>query len=468
MTLTVRSFYSYIFGVICTIISAIVSTNIDTSGQIDWCRNISLLLIITLFLQIIVLIRLNPPKRLIIYIFWAFSYLFLYSHIFLQGIHYDFGSNTRNNIFFRNNYDAIFNGFNVSFKVMCATYIGIITFFSFRKEEQYAKAYTSFSNIRWMQIACVTIGFTFDALYSVTALISTLTYGYSAIQGNLQSYWVKMLGYLLLTGISLIMMDDTRSIQSRRGWLILFIIYKTITMFSGLRAYALLGIIIAMYVYYKECENIKLSVWKIIFILLAIHFGGSLLIGIRETRASGINGRTLLTYLIDSKTNVVLNMMSEFGITGNVICQWFSRTGAQAAGGTQLLYSFIVVIPFISMIAPNVDFASMNLEQTLDIHNYGGTYIADLLFDFGPFGGIIAGLILGFVLAYIFEKYENSIDIDNKITVALFAPIIVDFLFCVRSSISKMPRLIVWYLIIIFILQIPTKFGQDRFVKGLK
>ena len=145
--------------------------------------------------------------------------------------------------------------------------------------------------------------------------------------------------------------------------------------------------------------------------------------------------------------------MAEFGGTQNVVCQVVSTFGGTAAGGKQLLGSILSIIPGISSIV-TMDFSKMSLESAMNSHAIGGTYIGDLLFDFGSPGLFWSAIILGIVFFEIYELYEKSIVRSNYFYVALLAPIIVDLIFCVRSSMAKMPRMTIWYLVLFLLLHL--------------
>lgn len=149
-------------------------------------------------------------------------------------------------------------------------------------------------------------------------------------------------------------------------------------------------------------------------------------------------------------------MMSEFGITENVLCVLASTLEGIASGGKQLLYSFIIIIPGIGSIAPGLDYDNAFMESKLNIHNYGGTYIGDMLYDFGALGLLLSCIVLGLFFAFLYEWYERNIEEGHKINVAVASPIIVDFIFCVRSSLAKMPRMIAWYLAVAGVLVLLT------------
>jgi hypothetical protein len=182
-----------------------------------------------------------------------------------------------------------------------------------------------------------------------------------------------------------------------------------------------------------------------------------MLVGIREARTSGMNIETIISYTFNLKANILFNMMSEFGITQNVLCLVQDSVEGFGNKGLQLLYSFIIMIPGISTIAPNLDYKNAFLEDTLNIHNYGGTYVGDILFDFGRDGLLLGCIVLGILFAALYEWFERNIEEGNTLSVAIAAPVITELIFSVRSSLAKMPRMVSWYLAVIIFLVLFTK-----------
>lgn len=450
----IKGIISIVFMVIFLIFNNIY---VDKGNSVTWSATITPFILILLTTDLIILKNILPRRRTLLYAVIICFFVFHFSHVILQGMYYEFGTNTRNNIFFRQEIHIIFEATHVQITAITGMMIGIILYYIFYRE----KAVLIDSKLLGVdsKALCalfIIVGFIADILNSGQAIVSLFIGGYANVQESISSvfYGFRLLSYLLLPGILIYIQDRNKSAKKRRLILIIFMIYKTIMMLSGLRAYGLINILLAMYVYYRNEVNQKIRIKHVVLALVALQFGGGLIIGVREARTAGMDIRIICDNMFDVKSNILFNMMSEFGITQNVICEVLSAKNGIGNNGMQLLYSFLIIIPGISKIAPNLNYSAAFLEDSLQIHNYGGSYVADILFDFGTNGILPGCVILGVFFAMLYELFERNLQANNIKCVAVLAPIIVDFIFCVRSSMAKMPRMVCWYLIIVLFLTV--------------
>ena len=426
-----------------------------------WLSEITIFIVLLFSVLFCLFSRTIPSKRLFIYIFFLLTFVFHFSHIILEAINYDFGTNTRNNVFFRHDDFTVFMATKRGLIACIGLFLGITTYYTFFKNKLPSPSkQTTFPN-RNLAYILIIIGVISDFSRYLNLIIEMYSGGYASVQASIVDsfYGYRLLSYLLLPGILLLILDKRRSIQKRKHILYAFILYKFLLMFSGGRAYCLLNIILAVYVFYKynDLLKIRFNIKTVFLCFLLIQFIGGGLIGIREARTTGMELSTVIEHMFDLKSNIVLNLMSEFGITENVLCVIEKNFQGISHNGVQLLYSFLIIIPGISMIAPNLDYKNAFLESNLDIHNYGGSFIGDMLYDFGENGVLLACFMCGLFFSKLYEWYEKQIDLKNYLSVALFSPIIIDFLFCIRSSLAKMPRMISWYVLIFMFFLILSK-----------
>lgn len=443
---------------LCSMMGFYYYSNLMTYNS-SWINETAIFIIILFLTQLVLVRKVIPPKRVIIYVVLAFLFIFHFSHIILQAVQYDFGSNTRNNVFFRFNDNIVYQATHYGIEGSIGIFIGIVLYYTFYKKRRIRKEKLFIEKDNCvLAIIFVVIGLIADITYSLNSIIAMFTGGYALVQESLTSmfYGVRVVSYLLLAGILLLLQNDRLSLQRKKIILYIFIGYKILMMLSGLRAYGLINILLCLYVFYRNVDKIKFNIKFILLGLLALQLGGGLIIGIREARTTGMELGSIIGYMFDIRSNIVFNMMSEFGITENVLCVLASTLEGIASGGKQLLYSFIIIIPGIGSIAPGLDYDNAFMESKLNIHNYGGTYIGDMLYDFGALGLLLSCIVLGLFFAFLYEWYERNIEEGHKINVAVASPIIVDFIFCVRSSLAKMPRMIAWYLAVAGVLVLLT------------
>lgn len=420
-----------------------------------WNEQSSVIILVMLLLEICLLRVFVPKKRLLIYVVVFLEFVFHFSHIILSSFNYDFGSNTNNNVFFRFSADTVKESVKYSLIGSAGIITGILIFYIFANKSKHLNdelvVFREYNrNVEKLFLA---IGLATDMLISARSLIAAKAGGYIQVATSTGTFsGLTCLSYLLLAGILLVLQDDMISLRKRKIILVAFCVYKCVTMFSGLRAFALINIFIAIYVFLKSNKLFKINLKYIILGVLLFQFAGGFIVGIRETRLSGISLPIIISYMFDIKSNILFNMMGEFGITQNTVCLVLENMNNSDPIGMQLLYSIIIIVPGISYIAPNLNYSMAFMEARYDMHNYGGSFMADMLFDFGKIGMFMSCLVLGIILSYIFEWFEMSIDRRNVLRVSVFSPIVVQLIYSVRSSLAKIPRITVWYLLMVSVI----------------
>lgn len=426
----------------------------DFTTLYEWCSKVTFFVLFTCVIQLTSLYYVSPKNRMFIYFMIVISYVFHFSHIILTAFGYKVLFEGTSLYALSFSFDDIYTGSLMSAEAIMGMFVGFMLFAIFHNKNSdvivcinhntrspYSKTFCK---------ALIIIGLLSDLVKNTIVFTQTVS-GYANLVGTSIPYPLLLLSYMLLPGVLILVTDDTIAKKNKTTVVYMFVIYRVLTMIGGLRAFALLNIFIAVYVYYRRYSIHRIRVKDIITLVVVGQLMGSLLIAIRNTRAEGIDITRVVLSMFDFGSNVLFEMMSEFGITQNVINLTISSLKGVASGGTQLLYSIVSIIPGTRMFF-NWDFSSMCLEDVLDLHRYGGSYIADLLFDFGTSGVLWFAVILGLIYASFFETYERSIISNSPKFVVLWSPVIVEMIYCVRSSLTKMPRMICWYLILFFVL----------------
>ena len=453
-----KAFYCLI-AIIIMLICDLITRKVIFSSNYNWISSATIMIIVVLALQLLILKVIIPKNRLLLIVMVVLEFIFHFSHVFLENINYDFGTNTRNNVFFRFANDIVKESTYFGLRSAIAILIGIILFYMFYSEIDLQKERINIrENNRLLAWILLFFGLLADLSLTVIMLASSRFGGYLDVQDAVSNtfYGVRLVSYLLLPGVMLLIEDEKRSKAFKIGILLIFILYKLFTMFSGLRAYALINIFLIVYIYARQNEYFKIKIKHIVLGLIILQLGGGVLVGIRESRSVGVEIETIIQYMFDLRSNIIFNLMGEFGITQNVVALVSQNLNNLPVHCSQLIYSFITVVPGISYLAPNLNYSEAFMEERFRMHNYGGSYIADILYDFGPVGFFFLCICLGVLFAFIFEWYEKNIDLQKCLTVAITSSIIIEILFCVRSSMAKLPRMIAWYLIICAVLIIIT------------
>lgn len=414
-----------------------------------WSKKFSVYLIIVLFFQLIVLRRYLAKDSYLFCVFLLLSYLFNFSQVLLDSIGYTL-PDTLLTLSVSNN-NNVPEASVVALRSILGLFEGGVLFFSFhsfKSEASNIKFYNP--DNKFIKILFV-IGFVFDFIYNIYI---SLTFGYGGTEGSIVITLFRQLSLLFPAGFALYITRESIPMKNKTFVFLFFVIYKIFCMLTGYRAYALINIVLSIILYNQICNKIKLS-FKSILVFAAVGLlGSSFLTAIRDTRQNGVDIDTIANYLFETNFGSIFNIAAEFGITLNVICVVLRETNGLGVCGGQLITSLLSIIPGIRAIFPGIDYDNLTLDTALDIHELGGSYISDLLFDFGVSNIFVSSIFLGLFLCKVFRVFEVSIKNRNSTYVAFLFPIIVDLIFCVRSSLAKMPREIVWYFIIFYILWI--------------
>lgn len=420
----------------------------------EWCYSEVLFITILFIAQITYLKVILPKQRVLIYVFICLTYIFHVSHIYLKFLDYEFPRTLAYGNIFNYSFETVKESAWVSVMAIIAIFIGIIVYHIFYRENIYnASVGYKHKKVTLNHIfiyLLIIIGWGFDLLYYVMVYAFTAK-GYANMTELSYSFLLKVPSYCLLPGILGIIIDKSFSKKFKNRVVAIFLFYKLTSMITGLRAYSLINMVIVMYVHYRaNMKKVNFFKW-IILSLVLLQFGGGLLVAVREMRFYGIDVGEIAVNLFSVKKNLLFDLIAEFGGTQGVICREINTFEGVASGGRQLFSSILSIIPKISYLI-DLNYTKMSLESAMNSHNMGGSYIADLLFDFGRSGIIASGIVLGSFFAWFYEKYDSAIRFGNQKVVVIFAPIVVEFIYCVRSSLSKMPRLTCWYLVLYFML----------------
>jgi hypothetical protein len=429
----------------------LILNNLSELGYDEWLKTVNLLILLVFIIQIGLIKLLKNDIFSISGIFLIFSYLFHLSYPFLFFINYDLGAMSYADPTVRYGTDIFRTAVSYSLASIIMLFLGMIMVIEKSHNIDFIDAKKNDFNKK-LGILSIIVALPIDIYLLITRLLSMVTMGYTGDVAD--SSLLLFISYLLLPGVFLYIssIQDTRKV---RIIAIGYIIYKLIGTFTGLRAYTILQIILFLYLYLKSIEKFKLK--TAIYGIITGYFMLSWLIVIRNTRETGITLTSLLE-IFDINNNVILNSLTEFGITINVVCITFAYQVEHVFGG-QVMYSLLAIVPKVTQIFSQLD--DNNIYNALDLFKYGGSYIADFYFDFG-YWGLIACLIYGLIIQKISNFVNKSLKSGNYYGVAIWLPVVVDIIFSVRSGTYKLPRVFIWTIIMMAILKGYLKLMQRK------
>lgn len=421
-----------------------------------WLDYTTIIIIATIIFQIFIL-RLVDVKIISIPVtFIILTYLFHFSQVLLLSIEYDFGNLSYSIAMDRYGINSFKEVINLCIYSTYFVYLGILV--SSFKRNKYFNIKSNNMNFTdrkkiILGIIFVLISFPTEILFNfIPQLTAMLTGGYTSVHEVGGNIIIRCVSYLLFPGIYLLITSKLISKSTSKGILFIFIIYKIISMITGLRAYNLVNIMLMIYLYNKTNNSINIKQSKIILLGIMSIPMTNLLNIIRENRISGLNFEVIFSNIFNLSNNIYLSIMSEFGITINVVNHVFNNLTEYKKGG-QIITGILSIIPGISSLLPYIEWKNLNIAENFGIQTLGGSYIADFYFDFG-YGCIIACFIYGYLIFRLSNYVDNCIKTKKYEKVAFISPLIIELMFTIRSSIYKIPRTIFIYTIIYFIIKL--------------
>lgn len=420
----------------------------DSEGRAatpDWCRQVSYYIFVLLVFQLASLKWLMREFRLLPFIFIIILYTFNFPQIILYGFdleqverHEGFSS-----IFY---YSNVADVFVITVKAIMAIFWGLCIMLIWQTKDNKRKVSSPVIKVYSGSsvLLIFTIGIIADLICNVFVV---LTRGYADMETIPYMNIVKYFSFLLSAAVVIIFANPIIPLSTKKRVLIAFLSYKLLCMFGGYRGFALINILLVLYVYHKICSPFKFNVKHIVIFILVIQIGSGMMKGIRDTRQEGVDVGKVFASMFDLSNNAVLSLLSDFGVSLSITCEVMEATNGSPIKGSYLLGSVATILPGASAIVKNTGYQTM--DEELGLRNAGGSLIADLVYDYGSDTIFITSLLLGMLYGYIFERFDRSLKNITPFALAFLFPILVDLFFCARSSLAKIPREVVWYFLII-------------------
>lgn len=423
---------------------------ISKTPEDDWIKSFLHLIVVSLAVQIASIVLLKRKEAYISLIFLIMAYMFHLGHIFLITINYDYGSMKKYIPFIRVGVESTMRSMEVAWLFIYGVFGGILLAFCCRIRWK-----RNIPSIKYREIGMANFG-VFMVMVSLpffiyntgAFMIATITRGYAYAANREQNTYIIMFANMMLPGFILWMASCRANRKKATFILLLGIVMRGIAMLTGQRAYNLMYMIlmISLYIYFFWRKNLKKH--HIVYAGIAGYLMCMALSVIRNVRSSGMSLQMIINALNGRENNAILDMISEFAITSNIVAYTYQLCEVPA-GGKQVFAAFASLIPGISYLLPGIDWKTMNVIDALGAWNWGGSFVADFYFDY-HYGGIALALIWGFFVQKWTGKYIKELEKNNIYTVAWMSPILCEIFFCVRSTTYKIPRSILIYSIMYF------------------
>ncbi|MFZ3129535.1 MAG: O-antigen polysaccharide polymerase Wzy [Desulfosporosinus sp.] len=289
-------------------------------------------------------------------------------------------------------------------------------------------------------------------------------------EGYLSTYEKMMPGVfysfseLYITGFALMLMSTRYQAKKQTAIFIVMVLYLTLTMFSGHRLDAVCYIITISYIYYMNREHRKkVKIVSVFLLVLLAYLGVNLLLTVSEIRnQSNINLdmiRDTFRYFIFDR-NPIVDLLYQFGETvyTPIATVFYINEFSKYTYGLTYILSFVNAFPNIGGIFTTLSQKAMyglELQNTgvlLGSQNIGGSYIGELIFNFGRFS-VLFSLIFGVVIQKISEIISHKAKSRDYIVTAYYVPVFWGMLGLVRGYSSTLVRAIVWGILLVYIVK---------------
>lgn len=251
--------------------------------------------------------------------------------------------------------------------------------------------------------------------------------------------YLSMLADLYIVGVVLLMIYFRHKKVVSSLLLVSTSTYLLFSMTSGSRGMAMINIVILFFIY-------NLCVYKFKKITLAALMIAGIIMGSYLT-SIGLN-RIADTPAIDGDKDIAARFLQEFGGTQLTMILAMDRmdTSAPTYGSTYIA-SLATILPNIS---PSIDnyIKENNFQLKLNYPTIGGSYLAELYYNFGQLSCLIA-----FVIGYLLSRFERlMLSLKDNHKYILFAIMVLmarQALWWLRDSSYVFPRYIIEGLVVL-------------------
>lgn len=256
----------------------------------------------------------------------------------------------------------------------------------------------------------------------MTMILSRISNGYLSTYSNSYSGIFSTFAYGFYIGILLLIAGKRSNKKYCRHVLLITLIYIGVTMISGRRGTQTAFLCALLIVYRRYVETKKITLSKVLSIIVLLYIGLSGLMAFGDLRNFG--EVSLLNYwnafLINLQGELVLNLVGEFGSTGISLAyaiESFPSFHPFNFGKTYAI-SFLQVFPNIGGILDNFSADFMFVKAFPNAFQYalGGSYLGELYYNFG-FAGVIACTLIGYFVSKIAIRLDYSMAQQRNLSI---------------------------------------------------
>ena len=421
-------------------------------GYDYWLYELSIVVIINIMFTLFAFTTLRIRVISLSSFFILFSYLFHFGQVIIHGLFPDYAFTIIDAV---GRYSkSVVDGLMFSLNIINLVTLFVMISSNSKKnlcKEVLTRHEVNYRRLRKLGYAVLAITFPVQLYCVVMQIVLSRKYYYAteeSINGML-----FQIGILSIIGFVLLVFGYSNDKKKETVTIILSCAWYVFTMISGSRIYAVISICILGYCYLSIQKN--LNIYKmIIYMVLAVMFMGLLHSVMRVRTIEAVTVSAVLRNLFNSSTSVFLGTLEEFGGSFYTVKIGFEQIPYHIPYnfGKSYLGSFalagINIGGILEPIMNNIAFTSRYTQR----YSYGGSYIAELYYNFGWIALFIAP-IWGSVLATISDKLNQYIWSKNFEKCANYVMVFYGYLLWIRGYANAMVRGVVWGLLLLWIVK---------------
>lgn len=449
MKLSERKYFIPTVYIGLMIVSAIFVLMIDNLAYEDWLFTMGWFTIFHCLITMVCLYKAKIKLFSLSGFFIALTYLFHFGQIviraFTSNYHFpivDYAMWLDSAWFAKT---VIFSLFTISFVTLGVL---LTTYIKFDKQVVISRETSKdYEKIGWL-ILLITLPL--RIFIDVNGIITSLREGYLAVLDMNISGVVHQLASFYIIGIFYLLAAFKNDSKKANILLISTLVYNAITMLSGGRSRQIILILVIIYFYFTIVK--KLTKKHIIIVGIMSSIGIILLNTITALRVDGIDSVTqFINTVVNNNNNPILAALEEFGSSIYTVYQTVVTVpdSKSFSYGKTYLYGFAPVLLNFKGILTNVVDASIVAKNINATAPLGGSYIAELYYNFG-YVSYLMGMGVGFFIQIMTTKIEEYLRTGNYYRVSFYVMSFYNAIWWVRASFTDFTRAFVWGTIFIW------------------
>lgn len=282
-------------------------------------------------------------------------------------------------------------------------------------------------------------------------------YHYNITKINILGGYFSTISNFAEYGLILMMISKYKSRKFSKTILILSIAYQLIPILCGVRARAIIYIVMALFFYAKSFNTINI---KNVFLCMIGGYLCIILLNIvSQVRQTGITFEVILeAFKLGSENSPIFTALEEFGNTLGSVCYIVTCDIKNVNMNFGILNPMVRCLNIFPNIAgflddfQNIFYVNTNFSTSLPFYNsLGGSFLCELYFDAGSYGCIF-GFLIGLIVEWVEQVVTMGIEKNDFTEIMYILPLFANCLWWIRDNFIVISRELVWNACLIYLI----------------